>query len=100
MIDRIKAFAAARPRLAAWIALAIGMVIILVIAARDVGLLWNQWLFLILATIGLAGLCVWIIGWESSEGADSDESPSEQKAPEQPKPPEPALSAGAQKEAK
>lgn len=100
MIDRIKAFAAARPRLAAWIVLAIGMVIILVIAARDVGLLWNQWLFLILATIGLAGLCVWIIGWEGGEGADSDESPSEQKAPEQPKPPEPALSAGAQKEAK
>lgn len=99
MIDRIKAFAAARPRLAAWIALAIGMVIILVIAARDVGLLWNQWLFLILAAIGLAGLCVWIIGWESGEGADSDATPSEQKTPERPKPPEPALKSGAQKEA-
>jgi hypothetical protein len=71
MLDRIKAFATARPRLAAWIALAVGMVIILIIAARDVGLLWNQWLFLILATIGLAGLCVWIIGWEAN-GADDD----------------------------
>ena len=67
MISKIKAFVEQRPKLAAWIALAIGMVIILIIAARDVGLLWNQWLFLILATIGLAGLCVWIIGWESGD---------------------------------
>jgi hypothetical protein len=72
MLDRLKAFASARPRLAAWIALAIGMVIILIIAARDVGLQWNQWLFLILATIGLAGLCVWIIGWESGDDEDAD----------------------------
>lgn len=67
MLARLKAFAARHPRLTAWIALAIGMVIILIIAARDVGLLWNQWLFLILATIGLAGLCVWIIGWEAND---------------------------------
>jgi len=32
-----------------------------------VGLLWNQWVFLILATIGLAGLCVWIISWEAHD---------------------------------
>lgn len=97
-MDRIKAFATARPRLAAWIALAIGMVIILIVAARDVGLLWNQWLFLILATIGLAGLCVWIIGWESGDEAEEGDAPSAPKTPEQPKPPEPVLSAGAQKE--
>lgn len=88
----------ARPKLAAWIALAIGMVIILIVAARDVGLLWNQWLFLILATIGLAGLCVWIIGWESGDEAEDGESPGTQKTPEKPAPPEPVLSAGAQKE--
>lgn len=77
MLDRLRAFAAARPRLAAWIALAVGMVIILIIAARDVGLLWNQWLFLIAATIGLAGLCVWIIGWEAGEddGAEAEAAP-------------------------
>jgi hypothetical protein len=97
-MDRIKTFASARPRLAAWIALAAGMVIILIIAARDVGLLWNQWLFLILATIGLAGLCVWIIGWESGDEPEDGDAPSKQIAPEQPKPPEPVLSAGAQKE--
>ena len=70
MLSKVKSFAERRPKLAAWVALAFGMVIILIIAARDVGLLWNQWLFLILATIGLAGLCVWIIGWESDDSDD------------------------------
>jgi hypothetical protein len=70
MLQHLRALYAQRPRLALWIALAIGMVAILIFSARDVGLLWNQWLFLILATIGLAGLCVWIITWE--DGADDD----------------------------
>ena len=52
------------PRLAAWIALAAGMVVIVVLSAKDVGLLPTQMLALIVATIGLAGLCVWIISWE------------------------------------
>lgn len=55
------------PRLAAWLVLAIGFVIILVWSARDVGLQAGQWVALILATIGLAGLCAWIIGWEEGE---------------------------------
>ncbi|MGQ9815068.1 MAG: hypothetical protein ACUVR3_07945 [Candidatus Roseilinea sp.] len=75
MLSKLKLWASQHPRLAAWILLAIGMVIILIIAARDVGLLWNQWLFLILATIGLAGLCVWIIGWESNE--EEPEAPAQ-----------------------
>ncbi len=61
------------------------MVIVLIIAARDVGLLWNQWLFLILATIGLAGLCVWIIGWEANDEEEEATAPPEQKGQE-PKP--------------
>lgn len=52
------------PKLAAWIVLAIGMVILVVWSAKDVGLLPGQMLALVAATIGLAGLCVWIIGWE------------------------------------
>jgi len=52
------------PKLTAWFALAIGMVVIVVFSAKDVGLLPSQMLALIVATIGLAGLCVWIIGWE------------------------------------
>ena len=52
------------PKLTAWTALAIGMVIIVLFSAKDVGLLPTQMLALVVATIGLAGLCVWIIGWE------------------------------------
>ena len=48
------------------------MVIILVWSARDVGLLPGQWVALIVAVIGLAGLCVWIIGWEE-EGEEEEE---------------------------
>lgn len=81
MLSKLRVWATAHPKLAAWIALAIGMVIVLVIAARDVGLLWNQWLFLILATIGLAGLCVWIIGWESGEDEDETEDAAKKDAP-------------------
>lgn len=61
MIASLKEFVARHPRLSAWIALAIGMVIMLVIAARNVGLLPGQWAALIVTTIILAGLCVWII---------------------------------------
>jgi len=60
----LKGFVNQHPRLTAWIVLAIGMVVILIWSARDVGLLPGQWAALIVATIGLAGLCIWIIGWE------------------------------------
>jgi hypothetical protein len=52
------------PYLVAWIALAVGMVIILLWAARDAGLLPGQLAFLVVVTILLAGACVWIISWE------------------------------------
>jgi hypothetical protein len=61
----------AHPNLLSWLLLAIGMVLIVVIAARDVGFKPAQWAALIGATIGLAGLCVWIISWE-----DHDEEPT------------------------
>jgi len=63
------------PRLAAWIVLSLGMVAILVVEARDVGLLATQWVALVLATVGVAGLCVWIVSWE-----DKDEEPSDAHA--------------------
>jgi K+ transporter len=43
------------------------MVAILIWAAKDVGLEAGQWAALIVATILLAGLCIWIIGWDSEE---------------------------------
>lgn len=55
------------PRLAAWAVLAVGMVIILIVSARNVGLEALQWAALIVATILLAGICVWIIGWDDKD---------------------------------
>jgi K+ transporter len=57
----------AHPNLISWLVLAIGMVIIVLIAARNVGFNPGQWAALILATIGLAGLCVWIVSWEDEK---------------------------------
>ena len=70
----IRDFVERHPQLTAWVVLAAGMVIILVWAAKDVGLLPGQWAALIVATILLAGLCVWIIGWngEEEEGSDAE----------------------------
>jgi hypothetical protein len=62
----------AHPRLAAWIILALGMVILLVIEARDVGLLPQQWVALIVATVLVAGACIWIISWEDTDEADEE----------------------------
>ncbi|MBL8144937.1 MAG: hypothetical protein JNL34_01015 [Anaerolineae bacterium] len=64
-------WASVHPRLAAWIVLSAGMIILLVIEARDVGLLIGQWIALIGAVILVAGLCIWIISWEDS---DEDEA--------------------------
>ena len=66
-MDGIKKFAGDHPQITSWIVLAIGMVIILVWSARDVGFTPSQWTALVIATILLAGACVWIIGWEDDE---------------------------------
>jgi hypothetical protein len=68
----IKEWLTRHPRLVMWLVLAIGMVVILIWSARDVGLLPGQWAALIVATILLAGLCVWIISWD-----EGDEVPDE-----------------------
>ncbi len=79
-MSKLTAFVRSHPRLTAWIVLAIGMVAILVWSARDVGLLPGQWAALIIATIGVAGLCVLIIGWEDEE-EKSKESGAGEKSP-------------------
>jgi hypothetical protein len=63
-MESVKRFWNMHPVLANWIALAVGMVVILYFSARHVGFLPNQWAALIGATILLAGLCAWIISWE------------------------------------
>ena len=57
----------AHPRLTAWIVLAVGMNAMVVYEARSVGLLLGQWVALVVATTLVAGLCVWIIGWEDDD---------------------------------
>lgn len=78
-MNSIRALAGRHPRIVAWIALAIGMVIILLWAAKDVGLLPSQLLALSVATIILAGLCVWIIGWEDEAEEQVSENSHLQK---------------------
>lgn len=74
-MEKIKRFVTEHPQWTSWIVLAIGMVAILVWSARDVGLLPGQWAALIIATILVAGLAVWIIGWEDEEEeADAEAS--------------------------
>ncbi len=63
----LRRFADQHPRIIAWSALALGMVVILLWSAKDVALLPSQLAALVVATILLAGLCVWIIGWEDAE---------------------------------
>jgi K+ transporter len=65
-------WAKAHPRLAAWLVLGVGMNAIVIFEARTVGLLAGQWVALIVATTLVAGLCVWIIGWED-DAADEAE---------------------------
>src|SRR3954470_4480935 len=70
VLGALIAFADRRPRLAAWIVLSLGIVILLMVEARDVGLLIGQWIALIVASVLVAGLCIWIVTWE-----DCDEEP-------------------------
>ncbi len=59
-----------RPRFSAWVVLAAGMVALLVYEARNVGLLPTQWIALIVATILVAGACIWIISWEDKDNPE------------------------------
>lgn len=61
-----------RPRLSAWVVLAAGMVALLVYEARNVGLLPSQWIALIVATVLVAGACIWIISWEDKDNPEDE----------------------------
>lgn len=80
-------WAVQRPRLTAWAVLALGMVVLLVIEARDVGLLPGQWAALVAACVLVAGACVWIISWEDPDeieplAANPDPAPPADSTPE------------------
>jgi hypothetical protein len=63
-MTQVRQWATRHPMIVAWVVLAIAMVAMLLYAARDVDLLSTQRLALVLATVGLAGACVWILTWE------------------------------------
>jgi hypothetical protein len=63
-LARVRAIFEQHPMLMAWVILAVGMVAMLLYAARDVSLLPTQILALVVATILLAGGCVWILTWD------------------------------------
>jgi hypothetical protein len=72
-LSLIKEFVSGHPQIAAWVVLAVGMVAILLWSAKDVGLLPGQMFALTVATILVAGLCVWIIGWEEEETSEPEQ---------------------------
>lgn len=63
-LSGVRLWVARHPMIVAWVVLAVAMVAMLLYAARDVDLLITQRLALMLATVGLAGACVWILTWE------------------------------------
>lgn len=63
-MTEIRTFVQRHPMVIAWVVLAIGMVAMLLYAAKDVPLLPTQLLALVVATVLLAGACVWILTWE------------------------------------
>lgn len=69
----IKDWIIRHPNLTAWFVLALGMDIILVVEARDVGLETSQWFWLLLITTLVAGACIWIVGWGDDDEETADE---------------------------
>lgn len=59
------------PRISAWIVLSVGIVGLLVYEARDVDLTTGNWVALIVASIVVAGLCIWIVSWEDEEESEN-----------------------------
>ncbi len=63
------------PRLAMWIVLGVGMVAILIPEMLKVDMLWYQRLVLVVATILVAGACVWIVTWEDEDEVEGEAAP-------------------------
>ena len=70
-MDRVKSIVTRHPNLTAWFVLGLGMVIILLFEARDVGLEPLQWFWLVVITVLVAGACVWIISWGDDDEEDA-----------------------------
>jgi len=60
------------PRFSAWVVLAAGMVALLVVEARNVGLLPSQWVALLVATVLGARACICIISCVVKDNPDDE----------------------------
>jgi hypothetical protein len=60
------------PRISAWVILSAGIIILLLIEARDVGLTVGNWIALIIVSIIVAGLSIWIVSWEDEDEAGAE----------------------------
>ena len=63
-MDNVRSFLNQHPQVAAFAGLAFAMVVVVMLASKDVGLDAGQRVTLGGSTVLLAGLCVWIINWE------------------------------------
>jgi hypothetical protein len=63
-VSSLSKFVNQHPNLIMWLLLSVGMVVMVLYASKDVGFQPVQQLVLVIATVVLAGLCVWIINWE------------------------------------
>ena len=75
-MDSLKNWIMKHTSLSAWIVLALGMVLLLIYEARDVGLEASQWFWLIVVTILVAGACIWIISWGDDDEPLVEETPA------------------------
>jgi predicted tellurium resistance membrane protein TerC len=64
LVTDIRTFVQRHPMVVAWVILAVGMIALLLYAAKDVPLLPTQLAALVVATVLLAGACVWILTWD------------------------------------
>lgn len=64
MLKTLSGWVEHHPRLAAWAVMAVGMVALAAWQASDKGLEPGQMAAVLGASVALAGLCAWIIGWE------------------------------------
>ncbi|HSH01626.1 MAG TPA: hypothetical protein VLL52_03840 [Anaerolineae bacterium] len=70
-MEQIKSWVEQHPLLTSWFVLGAGLMGILAVQARDVGLNGSQWFWLMFITFLVAGLCVWIISWGDDEDEDA-----------------------------